>query len=93
MLFSQDLSGNYLEKSKPVRTKMKNIGLRVLDTLDIIVTKIGRLNEKDKEDIMMRIRKSHITKTQIIKRAKQVVYAGRGENYKINLNHVPKKFF
>ena len=93
MVFSQDLPGDYLEKSKPVRTKMKNIRLRVLDPLDIIVTKIGRLNEKDKEDIMTCIRKSHITKTQIINRAKQVVYTGREENYKINLNHVTKKFF
>ena len=52
MLFSQDLPGDYLEKSRPARAKMKNTRLRVLVPLDIIVTKIGRLNERDKEDVM-----------------------------------------
>ncbi|QLH11251.1 DUF6036 family nucleotidyltransferase [Nitrosarchaeum sp. AC2] len=56
MVFSQDLPEDYLEKSKPVRTKMKNMKLRTLDPLDIIITKIGRLNERDKEDIATCIR-------------------------------------
>ncbi len=93
MVFSQDLPEDYLTKSKPVRTKMKNMALRVLDPVDIIVTKVGRLNDRDKEDIATCIKKFKITKVQIKKRAKQVVYIGREENYEINLNHVMKRFF
>jgi len=93
LVFSQDLPDDYLEKSKFVRTKMKKMKLKILDPLDIIVTKIGRLNERDKEDIATCIKKFHITKSQIKKRAKQVIYTGREENYEINLNHVMKKFF
>ena len=93
MVFSQDLPDDYLENSRPVRTKMKNMKLKTLDPLDIIVTKIGRLNERDKEDIATCIKKFKITKAQIRKRAKQVIYTGREENYEINLNHVMKKFF
>ncbi len=93
MVFSQDLPEDYLANSRPVRTKMKNMKLKTLDPLDIIVTKIGRLNERDKEDIATCIKKFKITKAQIKKRAKQVIYTGREENYEINLNHVMKKFF
>lgn len=93
MVFSQDLPDDYLTKSKHVRTKMKNMKLKTLDPLDIIVTKIGRLNERDKEDIATCIKKFKITKVQIKKRAKQVIYTGREENYEINLNHVMKNFF
>lgn len=93
MVFSQDLPDDYLAKSKSVRTRMKNMKLRTLDPVDIIVTKIGRLNTRDKEDIATCIKKFHITKAQIRKRAKQVIYTGREENYEINLNHVMKNFF
>lgn len=93
MVFSQDLPDDYLEKSKPVRTKMKNMKLKTLDPLDIVVTKIGRLNARDKEDIATCIKKFKITPEQIKKRAKQVIYVGREENYEININHVIKNFF
>jgi len=93
MVFSQDLPDDYLKNSRPVRTKMKNMKLKTLDPLDIIVTKIGRLNERDKEDIATCIKKFKITKAQIKKRAKQVIYTGREENYEINLNHVMENFF
>ena len=92
MVFSK-IYQRTLEKSKPIQTKMKNMKLRILDPLDIIVTKIGRLNERDKEDIATCIKKFKITKTQIKKRAKEVIYTGRKENYEINLNHVVKNFF
>ncbi|MCE9653560.1 MAG: hypothetical protein K8Q89_11010 [Nitrosarchaeum sp.] len=92
VVFTQMLPDDYVKKSKKIK-KMKNILLMTLDPLDIIVTKIGRLNERDKEDIATCIKKFHITKTQIKKRAKQVVYVGREENYEINLNHVMKNFF
>ena len=92
-VFSQDLPDDYLENSIPVRTKMKNIKLRILDPIDIIVTKIGRLDARDKEDIVACIKKFGITKSQIKKRANQVVYVGREKNYEHNLSHIMKNCF
>jgi hypothetical protein len=66
---------------------MKNIELRTLSPLDIVVTKIGRLDQRDKEDIAACIRKFGLTKEQVAERAKQVSYVGREENYEINLKY------
>jgi hypothetical protein len=93
MIFSQSLPDDYLERTIPVRTKMKNINLRTLSPLDIVVTKIGRLDLRDKQDINTCIKKFHLTKAQVGKRAKQVDYVGRQENYDINLRHVLENLF
>lgn len=93
MILSQDLPDDYLDKSSPVKTKMKNIDLRTLSPLDIVVTKIGRLDLRDKEDIATCIRKFGLTKEQVAERAKQVDYVGREENYEINLTYTLKNFF
>lgn len=93
MIFSQSLPDDYLSKSALVKHKMKNIQLRTLSPLDIVVTKIGRLDDRDKQDIDTCIKKFHLTKARVTKRAKQVEYVGREENYEINLNYVLKKFF
>ena len=92
MVFSQDLPGDYLSKSILIK-KMKKIELRALHPLDIVVTKIGRLDERDKQDIETCIKKFKLTKSQIRERASQVQYVGRDKNYKINLSHVLKQFF
>jgi len=93
MVFSQMLPEDYLEKSIPIRTKTRNVQLRALHPVDIVVTKIGRLNERDKQDIEACIRKFKLTRRQIIKRAKEVQYVGRQENYEINLQYVIKELF
>lgn len=93
MVFSQILPLDYLEKSIPIKTKLKNIKLKALNPLDIVVAKMGRLDERDLHDIKACIKKFKLTKNQIKKRAKDVEYVGREENYKINLQHVMKTFF
>lgn len=93
MIFSQDLPDDYLDKSSPVKTKMKNIELRTLSPLDIVVTKIGRLDQRDKEDIAACIRKFGLIKEQVAERAKQVSYVGREENYEINLKYALANLF
>ena len=92
LVFSQQLPDDYLEKSIFIKTQLKNIELRALNPIDIIVTKIGRLDERDQQDIKVCIKKFKITKSQILKRGKQVEYTGREENYLINLNHVIVNF-
>jgi len=93
MIFSQDLPDDYLEKSSSVKTRLKHIELRTLSPLDIVVTKIGRLDPRDKEDIANCIRIFRLTRQQVAERAKQVDYVGREENYQINLKHVLENLF
>ena len=93
MVFTQILPDDYLEKSIPIKTKLKNVNLRSLHPLDIVVTKAGRLDERDLQDIEACIKKFKITKDQISSRGKDVEYIGHEENYRINLNYVLKKFF
>ena len=91
-VFSQILPADYLKRSKLIK-KFGRIELRTLHPVDIVVTKIGRLDERDKQDIKACIRKYKITEKQITKRAGQIEYVGREENYSINLRHVLKHFF
>ena len=93
MVFSQQLPKDYIEKSITITSHLKNIQLSALHPLDIVVTKIGRLDERDIEDIGACIRKFHLLKSDIQKRANDVVYVGREENYRINVGYVLRKFF
>jgi hypothetical protein len=92
LVFSQILPDDYLAKSILIRN-MKNIHLRALNPVDIVVTKIGRLDQRDKQDIETTIKKFNLRKRQVAKRAEQVEYVGRKENYKENLNYVLENFF
>lgn len=92
VVFTQMLPDDYVKKSKKIK-KMRNITLMTLDPLDIIVTKIGRLNQRDTEDIKACIKKFKITKTKIKSRAAKVVYAGNETVYQNNLDYVLKNFF
>lgn len=93
MIFSQQLPSDYLEKCIPVKVKLKNIRLFALHPIDIVVTKIGRLNERDVEDIKSCVKKFKLERKDVEKRALQVVYVGREENYRINLDYALKEFF
>jgi hypothetical protein len=92
MVFSQTLPDDYLKKSNSIR-KMKQIHLKALNPTDIVVTKIGRLDARDIEDIKTCIKKFKLKVNQIAKRAGQVEYVGREENYKTNLEYVLKNLF
>jgi len=93
MVFSQTLPDDYLEKSIPMKTTLARIELRALHPIDIVATKIGRLNERDLQDIQSCIEKYRLTKKQVRERAKAVDYVGHEEVYQINLAHVLKNFF
>jgi hypothetical protein len=58
-----------------------------------VVTKIGRLDERDLQDIEECINKYHISRNQIEERAANVQYAGKEENYLYNLKIVLQRFF
>lgn len=92
LVFSQILPEDYLTRSIPIEV-VGRIALRALDPVDIVVTKIGRLNQRDIEDIGDCINKRGLEKGEIIERAWQVEYVGRQENYDWNLEYVVKRFF
>lgn len=93
MVFSQVPPEDYLKKARTIDAGMRNIALKALHPVDIVVTKVGRLDERDIQDIEACIRKFKLTKDKIARRGKQIQYVGYEENYKANLGYVLKKFF
>jgi ABC-type phosphate transport system auxiliary subunit len=93
-VFSQMLPGDYLDRSVPVKTTgLKKILLKALHPLDIVVSKIGRLNERDLQDIESCINKFKLERSQIEKRAHEVHYVGNEKVYELNVQHVLRRFF
>ena len=92
-VFTQILPDDYLKKSKRIRTNLRNIDLRALHPIDIVATKIGRLDEWDKQDIETCIRKFHLSKNRIDKRSREVQYAGNEDMYNSNWEYVLENFF
>jgi len=91
-VFSQLLPDDYLRKSKLIRS-LKNIDLKALAPVDIVVTKAGRLDRRDMDGIEACIRKFKITRDSIVRRGKQVEYPGNQDVYDYNLGVVTTKFF
>jgi len=83
-----------LEKSIKIK-EFSHIILRALQPVDIIVTKIGRLNKRDLQDIEACIKKTNVSEAKIKERAMLVVqtYVGPEEDYLYHLNLVLDKFF
>ncbi|MGB9003867.1 MAG: DUF6036 family nucleotidyltransferase [Nitrosotalea sp.] len=92
-VFINMLPEDYLKRSKLIKTRLKNIELRTLHPVDIIVTKISRLDERDEQDIKACITKFEIKKDEIVKRAKQMGYAGNDDVFQTNTQIVLRKFF
>lgn len=92
-VFVNMLPDDYLKRSKLIKTKLKNIELRALHPVDIIVTKIGRLDGRDEQDIDGCIKKFKIKKREIVKRASQMGYAGNDEVYQDNVQTILRKLF
>ena len=93
-VFCQTLPKDYLEKSIKIK-EFNHISLRALQPLDIIVTKIGRLNDRDLQDIEACIKKAKVSKAEILDRALLVVqtYREPEEDYLKHLDLVLTKFF
>ena len=91
-IFSEQLPADYSEKSKEI-VKMKNIALKTLHPIDIIITKAARFNARDEEDI--EALSKHVDKYELIKRFNEVLksYSGKEEDYKYHMNIIMKRFF
>ena len=94
LIFSQQLPDDHVEMAIPIKQGFDKIDLFALHPVDIVVTKIGRLNPRDMQDIESCIKKYKLSADDVKKRAKEVEYvAGRDENYEINLKHVLETIF
>jgi hypothetical protein len=91
-IFSQHLPDDYLANSTEL-ANLEHISLRVLHPIDIVVTKIGRLHNRDLEDIEKCIKAYGLKEEQIKNRAANVTYIGKQEYYDYNLKFVLEKFF
>lgn len=93
VIFVNILPDDYVKRSNLIKTKLKNIELRALHPVDIIVTKIGRLYGRDEQDIEACIKKFKIKANDIVERASQIGYAGNDDVFQINTQIVLQKFF
>ena len=91
-VFCNRLPNDYLERSSEIRN-FKKIFLRALHPVDIVVTKIGRLNQRDIQDIESCISRCKIKKEDIQKRAAEMTYIGREEDYEYHLQWTIQKFY
>jgi len=62
--------------------------LRALAPVDIVVTKVGRLDERDLDDVKTCVQRFRLGKGAIFRRAKQVEYAGSRKVFDNNLETV-----
>lgn len=88
MIFSQQLPEDYLKHCVAIPTKLENIELYAISPVDVIVSKAGRLNERDIQDIKAVIEKFSVKKKEISKRGEKVGYAGNDKLYLQNLQTV-----
>jgi len=95
-IFCQQLPEDYIKMSILFKDfSFKNIELRCLNPLDIIVTKVNRLNERDKEDIAALIKTKRIKKERLIQRFDEIKksYALSDADLEYNFKWLIKTFF
>ena len=94
-IFILQLPEDYVAKSKPFTTNFKNLSLRLLSPIDLIITKASRLNERDLEDIKSLVSKKRINKKKLIERSTivQESYPGRSAEIQDRFEQVIKEFF
>jgi len=70
-IFTLQLPDDYASRAR-LHAKFKNIKLKILSPIDIIITKGSRLNQRDVEDIKTLVSKKKISKEKLISRFKEV---------------------
>lgn len=90
-VFSQFLPPDYLPRSRLIK-KMRRIELRALAPVDIVVTKIGRLDQRDSDDVKICVERFRLRKGDVANRAERVEYVGNRKLFDANLKTVLKLF-
>lgn len=94
-IFSEQLPDDYIEQSNIIATNLKNIDLRTLSLIDIIITKAARYNERDEEDIATIAKTKLVDKKELRNRFKQVkeTFVGNKADYEYHFNLVMRLHF
>lgn len=92
-VFSLTLPDDYLSRSQPIDAGLERIDLRTLHPVDLIVTKIARWDERDREDIRTARKRFDVTFQEVEQRVPAVAYVGSQENYEANLQTARRKCF
>ena len=81
---------DYQQDAVPVPIGTDMMKVYVLSPLDLIVSKIARLSDPDKEDIQNMIHRFHISAEEIEKRAEEALggYVGNTDYLRMNLREV-----
>ncbi|MBI2175725.1 hypothetical protein HYU40_00025 [Candidatus Woesearchaeota archaeon] len=91
-IFSVQLPKDYARLARPVKGNFRNVKLKTLHPIDLIISKTDRLNERDIEDIEVLIKS--VNKAKLQQRYKQVIDSipGRRENFEYNIRQVLKLY-
>jgi len=91
-IFSEQLPEDYKDIASVIK-KMKNIILKALAPVDIIITKAARFNARDEQDIQSLV--PSVKKEELKTRFEQVVdtYAGNEEEYRYHMDIVFRRFY
>lgn len=93
-VFSTHLPPDYLDRATVVPgIPADHIDLRALHPVDLVVTKIGRLNERDRHDIHRAKEAFDLRAEEVERRARQVALAGNEDNYSYHLSLVLEEIF
>lgn len=94
-IYILQLPEDYITKSRPVKEPFRNLTVRLLSPIDIILTKASRLNERDLEDIRALVSRKRINKNKLIERYDMVknTYAGSNVAFQNRFEQVLKAFF
>ena len=94
-IYILQLPEDYASKSGLVKEQFKNLEVKLLSPIDIILTKTSRLNERDVEDIRALISKKRVDKKKLIERYELVkdTYAGSEAAFQDRFEQVLKAFF
>jgi len=84
-VFMVTLPADCVERSKLVR-RMEQIELRHVDPVDLIVSKLGRYDDRDQEDIQATVRAYKVTASQVRGRAGKATYAGNEDAFAHHLD-------
>lgn len=89
-IFTTRLPGDYLDRARKLDTHrgLGAIRLLLLDPVDLVLTKVGRLDERDMEDIRTTVAAFELTAEALRERATHLEHADNEENFAYHLELV-----
>lgn len=94
-IYTLQLPDDYAKKAQPIKAKLRNLEVRLLSPIDIIITKTARLNERDIEDIRAIVSKKRVNKKKLMQRFRLVKgsYVASDRDFQARFEQVIKEFF